>query len=53
MANYVVIGAGASGLYPAFRLFTGGKLQLGDTVQVQEPAIDRAGGSTRMNFRRR
>jgi hypothetical protein len=43
MANYVVIGAGASGLYTAFRLLTGGKLQQGDTVQVYE-AGNRPGG---------
>ena len=43
MANYVVIGAGASGLYTAFRLLTGGKLQQGDSVQVYE-AGNRPGG---------
>jgi hypothetical protein len=36
MANYVIVGAGASGLYTAYRLLTDGKLQEGDTVQLYE-----------------
>jgi phytoene dehydrogenase-like protein len=34
--NYVIIGAGASGLYTALRLLRDGNLQPGDTVQVYE-----------------
>jgi len=36
MANYVIVGAGASGLYCAYRLLTGGTLQPQDTVQLYE-----------------
>jgi hypothetical protein len=36
MANYVIVGAGASGLYTAYRLLSGGTLQAGDTVQLFE-----------------
>ncbi|MFL6843373.1 MAG: flavin monoamine oxidase family protein [Allosphingosinicella sp.] len=36
MANYVIVGAGASGLYTAYRLLSGGTLQAGDTVQLYE-----------------
>jgi hypothetical protein len=34
--NYVIVGAGASGLYTALRLLRDGNLQPGDTVQVYE-----------------
>lgn len=43
MANYVIVGAGASGLYTAYRLLTGGTLQVGDTVQLYEWS-ERPGG---------
>ncbi len=43
MTNHVVIGAGASGLYTAYRLLTCGQLQQGDTVQLYE-AGHRPGG---------
>lgn len=43
MANYVVIGAGASGLYTAYRLLTGSTLRPGDTVKLYE-AGTRPGG---------
>ena len=43
MANYVIVGAGASGLYTAYRLLSGGTLQSGDTVQLFEWS-DRVGG---------
>ena len=36
MANYVIIGAGASGLYTAYRLLQSGKLNPDDTVKVYE-----------------
>src|SRR5579885_2819371 len=36
MANYVIVGAGAAGLYTAYRLLTGGTLQSEDTVQLYE-----------------
>lgn len=43
MTHHVVIGAGASGLYTAYRLLTAGTLKPGDTVQVYE-AGERPGG---------
>ena len=43
MANYVVVGAGASGLYTAWRLLSSGKLQSGDTVKLFEWS-ERVGG---------
>lgn len=44
MANYVIVGGGASGLYTAYRLLTSGTLTPGtDTVQIYEWA-DRLGG---------
>ena len=43
MANYVIVGAGPSGLYTAYRLLTGGTLAEEDTVQVYEWS-DRPGG---------
>jgi monoamine oxidase len=36
VANYVIVGAGASGLYTAFHLLKSGKLQPADTVQIFE-----------------
>lgn len=36
MANYIIVGAGPSGLYTAYRLLTSDKLAEGDTVQVYE-----------------
>jgi len=36
MTNYVIVGAGAAGLYTAYRLLSGGTLQQGDTVQLFE-----------------
>lgn len=43
MANYVIVGAGPSGLYTAYRLLLSGNLRTGDTVQVYEWA-KRPGG---------
>jgi hypothetical protein len=44
MANYVIVGGGASGLYTAYRLLTGGTLKQGeDTVNIYEWS-DRLGG---------
>jgi hypothetical protein len=36
MANYVIVGAGPSGLYTAYKLLTSGTLQPYDTVQIFE-----------------
>lgn len=36
MANHVIVGAGASGLYTAYRLLKDGALPEGDTVQLYE-----------------
>jgi hypothetical protein len=36
MSDYVIVGAGASGLYTAYRLLKDGGLASGDTVQVYE-----------------
>jgi hypothetical protein len=36
MTNYVIVGAGAAGLYTAYRLLSGGKLNPGDTVRLFE-----------------
>ena len=36
MSDYVIVGAGASGLYTAYRLLKDGGLAAGDTVQVYE-----------------
>ncbi len=36
MANYVIVGAGAAGLYTAYRLLSEGTLQADDTVQLFE-----------------
>ena len=36
MASYVIAGAGASGLFTAWRLLTAGTLQPGDTVSLYE-----------------
>jgi monoamine oxidase len=36
VANYVIVGAGASGLYTAFQLLKSGKVQSTDTVQIFE-----------------
>lgn len=36
MANHVIVGAGASGLYTAYRLLKDGNLPAGDTVQLYE-----------------
>ena len=43
MANYVIVGVGASGLYTAYRLLSGGTLQSGDMVQLYEWS-ERPGG---------
>lgn len=43
MANHVIVGAGASGLYTAYRLLSSGTLATGDTVQLYEWG-DRPGG---------
>ena len=43
MAKYVIIGAGPSGLYTAYRLLSSGKVKAGDTVQIFEWS-DRPGG---------
>jgi Flavin containing amine oxidoreductase len=36
MANYVIVGAGAAGLYTAYRLLSSNKLNPGDTVRLFE-----------------
>jgi hypothetical protein len=36
MTNYVIVGAGAAGLYTAYRLLSGGTLNQGDTVRLYE-----------------
>ncbi|HWX84419.1 MAG TPA: FAD-dependent oxidoreductase [Xanthobacteraceae bacterium] len=36
MTNYVIVGAGAAGLYTAYRLLAGGTLNQGDTVRLFE-----------------
>lgn len=36
MTNYVIVGAGAAGLYTAYRLLSGGTLNQGDTVRLFE-----------------
>ena len=43
MTNYVIVGAGAAGLYTAFRLLTSDRLEPTDTVQLYEWS-DRPGG---------
>lgn len=43
MANYLIVGAGASGLYIAYKLLTSGKLKAEDTVQIHEWS-ERPGG---------
>lgn len=43
MANHVIVGAGASGLYTAYRLLSSGQLAQGDTVRLFEWG-DRPGG---------
>jgi len=43
LANYVIVGAGAAGLYTAYKLLTSGKLQNTDTVKIYEWS-ERAGG---------
>ena len=43
MTNYVIVGAGAAGLYTAYRLLNGGTLNAGDTVRLFEWS-DRPGG---------
>jgi hypothetical protein len=43
MADHIIVGAGASGLYTAFRLLRDAQLPEGDTVQVYEWS-DRPGG---------
>jgi hypothetical protein len=43
MTNYVIVGAGAAGLYTAYRLLSGGTLNQGDTVRLYEWS-DRPGG---------
>ncbi|MEA3039454.1 MAG: hypothetical protein QOE79_1967 [Sphingomonadales bacterium] len=43
MTSYVIVGAGAAGLYTAWRLLSGGTLASGDTVQIYEWS-DRPGG---------
>jgi hypothetical protein len=43
MTNYVIVGAGAAGLYTAYRLLNGGTLKAGDTVKLFEWS-DRPGG---------
>ena len=43
MTNYVIAGAGASGLYTAYRLLSSGALESGDTVQLYEWS-ERPGG---------
>jgi hypothetical protein len=43
MTNYVIVGAGAAGLYTAYRLLQGGSLNPGDTVRLYEWS-DRPGG---------
>ena len=43
MANHVIVGAGAAGLYTAYRLLSSGALAQGDTVQLFEWS-DRPGG---------
>lgn len=43
MANYVIVGAGPSGLYTAYRLLTGGTLTEKDTVRLFEWS-ERPGG---------
>jgi hypothetical protein len=44
MANYVIAGAGASGLFTAWRLLTAGTLQPADTVTVYEWSQQHVGG---------
>ncbi len=43
MTNYVIVGAGAAGLYTAYRLLNSGRLNPGDTVRLYEWS-DRPGG---------
>jgi hypothetical protein len=43
MTNYVIVGAGAAGLYTAYRLLSSGTLNQGDTVNLYEWA-NRPGG---------
>jgi hypothetical protein len=43
MANYVIVGAGAAGLYTAYRLMKSGPVGAGDTINLYEWA-DRPGG---------
>jgi Flavin containing amine oxidoreductase len=43
MTNYVIVGAGAAGLYTAYRLLKGGVLNPGDTLNLFEWS-DRPGG---------
>ena len=44
MADYVIVGAGASGLFTAWRLLTSGKLKKGDSVKLYEWSNDHVGG---------
>lgn len=44
MANYAIVGAGAAGLYTAYRLLSSGTLQPGDTVDLLEWSPTRVGG---------
>jgi hypothetical protein len=43
MTNYVIVGAGAAGLFTAYRLLSGGTLNQGDTVRLYEWS-ERPGG---------
>jgi Flavin containing amine oxidoreductase len=43
VTNYVIVGAGAAGLYTAYRLLSSGSLNSGDTVRLYEWS-DRPGG---------
>ncbi len=44
MADYVIVGAGASGLFTAWRLFDSGKIGPGDTVRLYEWSNEHVGG---------
>lgn len=44
MAKYVIVGAGASGLFTAWRLLTSNRLQPGDSVNVYEWSNEHVGG---------
>ena len=50
MANYVIVGAGASGLFTAWRLLTAGTLDLEDTVCIYEWSDEHVGGRIHTSY---